>query len=48
MEVEPSIGRMRGFEAVAEVDGHHQREPRRRVGAVAGLVGRRLRDGAAC
>jgi len=46
--VEHSIGRMRRFKAVAEVDRHHQRDHARRVKAVAGLVNRQLRYGAAC
>jgi DDE superfamily endonuclease/Helix-turn-helix of DDE superfamily endonuclease len=48
VKVEHSSGRMRRFKAVAEVDRHHQRDHTRRVKAVAGLVNRQLRDGAAC
>ncbi len=46
--VEHSIGRMRRFKAVTEVDRHHQRHHAARVKAVAGLVNRQLRYGAAC
>lgn len=46
--VEHSIGRMRRFKSVAEVDRHHRRDHSRRVVAVAGLVNRQLRHGAAC
>jgi hypothetical protein len=48
VKVEHSIGRLRRFKAVAEVDRHHQRDHTRRVKAVAGLVNRQLRYGAAC
>jgi hypothetical protein len=48
VKVEHSIGRMRRFKAVSEVDRHHQRDHTRRVNAVAGLVNRQLRYGAAC
>jgi hypothetical protein len=47
VKVEHSIGRMRRFKAVAEVDRHHQRHHGGRVKAVAGLVNRQLRYGAA-
>jgi hypothetical protein len=47
VKVEHSIGRMRRFKAVAEVDRHHQRHHAGRVNAVAGLVNRQLRHGAA-
>jgi hypothetical protein len=47
VKVEHSIGRMRRFKAVSEVDRHHQRHHSRRVKAVAGLVNRQLRYGAA-
>jgi hypothetical protein len=46
VKVEHSIGRMRRFKAVAEVDRHHQRHHTTRVNAVAGLVNRQLRYGA--
>ena len=46
VRVEHSIGRMRRFKAVAEVDRHHQRHHTPRVNAVAGLVNRQLRYGA--
>ena len=48
VKVEHSIGRMKRFKAVAEVDRHHQRHHTRRVHAVAGLVNRQLRYGLAC
>ena len=48
VKVEHSIGRMKRFKAVAEVDRHHQRHHTRRVNAVAGLVNRQLRYGLAC
>jgi hypothetical protein len=48
VKVEHSIGRLRRFKAVAEVDRHHQRNHAGRVKAVAGLVNRQLRYGAAC
>jgi hypothetical protein len=48
VKVEHSIGRMRRFKAVAEVDRHHQRYHTGRVKAVAGLVNRQLRYGAVC
>jgi DDE superfamily endonuclease/Helix-turn-helix of DDE superfamily endonuclease len=48
VKVEHSIGRMRRFKAVAEVDRHHQRHHSGRVNAVAGLVNRQLRYGVAC
>jgi hypothetical protein len=48
VKVEHSIGRMRRFKAVSEVDRHHQRDHTRRENAVAGLVNRQLRYGAAC
>lgn len=48
VKVEHSIGRMRRFKAVAEVDRHHQRDHAGRVKAVAGLVNRQLRYRAAC
>ena len=47
VKVEHSIGRMRRFKAVSEVDRHHQRHHTARTGAVAGLVNRQLRYGAA-
>jgi hypothetical protein len=46
VKVEHSIGRMRRFKAVAEVDRHHQRHHAGRTNAVAGLVNRQLRYGA--
>ncbi len=48
VKVEHSIGRLRRFKATAEVDRHHQRDHAGRVKAVAGLVNRQLRYGAAC
>jgi hypothetical protein len=48
VKVEHSIGRMRRFKSVAEVDRHHQRHHTGRVVAVAGLVNRQLRHGAVC
>jgi len=48
VKVEHSIGRLRRFKAVTEVDRHHQRDHAGRVKAVAGLVNRQLRYGAAC
>jgi DDE superfamily endonuclease/Helix-turn-helix of DDE superfamily endonuclease len=47
VKVEHSIGRMRRFQAVTEVDRHHQRQHAARTRAVAGLVNRQLRHGAA-
>ena len=48
VKVEHSIGRMRRFKVVTDVDRHHQRDHAVRVRAVAGLVNRQLRHGAAC
>jgi hypothetical protein len=48
VEVEHSIGRMRRFKVVSEVDRHHQRNHAARARAVAGLVNRQLRHGATC
>lgn len=42
VKVEHSIGRLRRFKAVSEVDRHHQRDHTGRVHAVAGLVNRQL------
>jgi hypothetical protein len=48
VKVEHSIGRLRRFKVVSEVDRHHQRDHAVRVRAVAGLVNRQLRQKAAC
>jgi hypothetical protein len=47
VKVEHSIGRLRRFKVVSEVDRHHQRNHAVRVRAVAGLVNRQLRHGVA-
>lgn len=47
VKVEHSIGRLRRFKVVSEVDRHHQRDHAVRARAVAGLVNRQLRHGAA-
>jgi len=47
VKVEHSIGRMRRFKVVSEVDRHHQRHHAARTRAVAGLVNRQLQHGVA-
>jgi hypothetical protein len=46
--VENSIGRLRRFESLNQMDRHHRQNHQRRVVAVAGLVNRQIRHRLPC
>lgn len=46
--VEHTIGRMRHFQSLAQMDRHHRKNHTQRTRAVAGLVNRHIRDGLLC